>query len=71
MDIRKKFNSEGVVLQWHRLTRKVVESVALELFKNRVDVALMDVVSGHGGCGVLVGLGDLCGLSNLNDATIL
>jgi len=33
--------------QWHRLLREVVQSLFLEVFKNRVDVALRDVVSGH------------------------
>ena len=40
----------------------VVESPSLEVFKNSVDVALRDVVSGHGGGGLLVGLDDLRGL---------
>ena len=35
---------------------------SLELFKSRVDVALRDVVSGHGGGGLTLGLGDLSGL---------
>ena len=34
----------------------------MEVFKNRVDVALRDVVSGHGGGGLMVGLEDLRGL---------
>ena len=45
--------------QWHRLPRELVKSLSREVFKNRVDVALRDVVSGHGGGGLLVGLGDL------------
>ena len=32
---------------------------SLEVFKNHVDVALRDVVSGHGGGGLAVGLDDL------------
>ena len=40
----------------------VVESLSLEVFKNCRDVALRDVVSGHGGDGL--GL-DLDGLSGL------
>ena len=40
MDIRKKIFSGRVVLQWHRLPREVVESLSLEVLKNRVDVAL-------------------------------
>ena len=62
MDIRKNFFSEGAVRQWHRLPREVVQSPSLEAFKNRVDVALRDVVSGHGGDRLMVGLGDLKGL---------
>jgi len=36
-----------------------VESPSLKVFQNRVDVALRDVVSGH---GLAVGLDDLSGL---------
>jgi len=32
-----------------QLPREVVQSPSLEVLKNRVDVALRDVVSGHGG----------------------
>jgi len=39
-------------MQWHRLPREVVESPSLEVFKNRVDAAPRDVVSGHGGVGL-------------------
>ena len=35
-----------------------MESPSLEVFKSRVDVALRDVVSGHGGGGLMAGLGD-------------
>ena len=33
----------------------VAESLSLEVLKNHVDVALMDMVSGHGGDGLMVG----------------
>ena len=56
LDIRK------MVRQWHRLPREVVQSLSLEVLKNRVAVALRDVVSGHSGDGLLVGLDELCGL---------
>jgi len=34
----------------------------LEVLKNHVDVALMDMVSGHGGDGLMVGWGELRGV---------
>jgi len=60
LDIRKNLFPERAVLQWHRLHREVVQF--LEVLKNRVDVALRDVVSGHGGDELVVGLNDLRGL---------
>ena len=62
MDSRKNFFSERVVLHWHRLPREVVGSPSPEVFQNRVDVALRDVVSGHSGDGLATGLDDLSGL---------
>ena len=41
------------------------EVVSMEVFKKYADVALRDVVSGHGGGGWEVGLGDLRGLFQL------
>ena len=37
-------------------------SSEMEVFKNRGDVALRDVISVHGGVGLMVGLDDLRGL---------
>ena len=62
MGIRKHFFSVRAVKQWHRLPREVVESPSLKVLKSRVDVALRDVGSGHGGGGLTVGLKDLRGL---------
>jgi len=42
-----------------------VESPYLEVFTNHVDVALRDVVTGHAGDGLMVGLDDLRGLFQL------
>ena len=61
LDIWKNFFPERVVRQWHRLPRVVVELLSMEVFKNRGDVALRDVVSGHGGDGLVVGLDELRG----------
>ena len=47
---------------WQRLPREVGESQSLKVFKKRGDVALRDVVSGHGGDGGTFGLDDLSGL---------
>ena len=41
------------------------------VFKKRVDVTLMDMVSGHGGDGLVVELDELSGLSNLHDSMTL
>ena len=39
-------------MHWHRLSGEVVRSPSLEVFPNRGDAALRDVVSGHGGDGL-------------------
>lgn len=51
-----------MVTHWHKLPREVVESPSLKALKNRVDVARRDMVSGHGGYGLMIGLDGLSGL---------
>jgi len=56
------------VRQWHRLPRKVVQSLSMEVFKSHGDVALRDTVSGHGGDGLELGLGFSKVFSNINNS---
>jgi len=44
LDIRKNFITERVVRHWNRLSREVVESPSLEVFKKHVDMAFWDIV---------------------------
>jgi len=44
LDIRRNVFTERMVRHWNRLPRAVVKSPSLEGFKNRVDVALQDMV---------------------------
>lgn len=43
LNIRKTFFTGSVTRHWNRLTREVVESPSLEMFKRQVDVALGDM----------------------------
>lgn len=54
-----------------KLPRGVVESQSWEAFNKRLDVALRDTVSGHGGMGWWLDWMILGVFSNLNDSTIL
>jgi len=53
LDIMNNFFSQRAVMQWERLPREVVGSASLEVFQNSGNVAVRDVVSGHGGDGLM------------------
>jgi len=50
LDIRKNFLDGGEAVA--QRPREVGESPCLEVFRSHGDVALRDVVSGHGGAGL-------------------
>ena len=67
----RKTPLEGVVLQWHRLPREVVQSPSLEVFQSRVDVALRMWSVGMVGMGWRLGQVTLEVFSNLKDSIVL
>ncbi|KFQ13919.1 hypothetical protein N330_04576, partial [Leptosomus discolor] len=44
LDIRKNFFTERVIKHWIKLSREMVESLSLKVFKKHVDVTLWDMV---------------------------
>ena len=61
-ELPPNFFSERVVRHWHRLPREVLHSPSLVAPKKKVEMALRDTVSAHGGDGITVELNDLGGL---------
>ena len=68
MDSRKNIFSERMVMHWNRLPGGVLERLSLEVLKNCGDVALRDMVRGHGRDGLGLDEMILMVFSNLNDS---
>ena len=59
-----------MIKHWHSYPGRCWGSPSLEVFKKNEDVALRDVVSGHGGGGLGLDWMILEVFSNLNDSVI-
>ena len=70
MDSRKNIFSERMVMHWNRLPGGVLERLSLEVLKNCGDVALRNMVNGHGGDGLELNSAILEVFSNLNDTMV-
>ncbi|KFQ19763.1 hypothetical protein N332_15019, partial [Mesitornis unicolor] len=44
LDVKKKFFNTRLIDHWNRLPREVVEAASLEIFKNRLDGALSNLI---------------------------
>ena len=53
-----KFTLFLVLMHGHGLPGEVLESPSLEVFKSHGDMALRDMVGGHGGGGLTIRLGN-------------
>lgn len=71
MDIRTDLFTQREVKRRQRLPREVVKSQSQDVFKKCVNVSLRDVVSGHSGDGLAIGLDILVPFFNLNDSMTL